>query len=91
MDGKAGSMGSVKTAISLDEELFQQMEAMAKELEVSRSHLFVLAARDFLERHRSRGLLEAINDAYDDAPSEEERQLQTEMRKRHCDEVKDTW
>jgi hypothetical protein len=56
---------------------------MAKELEVSRSRLFVLAARDFLERHKNRALLEAINDAYDDMPSEEERELQTEMQTRH--------
>lgn len=84
-------MGSVKTAISLDEELFQQMEAIAKELEVSRSHLFVMAARDFLERHRNKALLEAINDAYDDMPSEEEGHLQSEMRKRHYHAVKETW
>lgn len=84
-------MGSVKTAISVDEELFQQMDAMAKELDVSRSHLFVLAARDFLERHRSRALLEAINNAYDDMPSEEEEQLHAEMCKRHYHAVKETW
>jgi len=84
-------MGSVKTAISLDEDLFQQMEAMAKEMDVSRSRLFVLAARDFLKRHRNRALLESINDAYDDMPSEEEMELQSRMRNRHCESVKETW
>jgi metal-responsive CopG/Arc/MetJ family transcriptional regulator len=84
-------MASVKTAISVDEELFQQMEAMAKELDVSRSHLFVLAARDFLERRKSKALLDAINDAYSDMPSEEERELHTEMRRRHFEAVKETW
>jgi metal-responsive CopG/Arc/MetJ family transcriptional regulator len=84
-------MGSVKTAISLDEELFQQIEAVAKEMDVSRSHLFVLAARDFLERHRNRALLEAINNAYDDMPSEEETELHAKMRNRHYEAVKETW
>lgn len=84
-------MASVKTAISVDEELFQQMEAMAKELDVSRSHLFVLAARDFLERRKSKALLDAINDAYGDIPSEEERELHTAMRRRHFEVVKETW
>ncbi|MFO7598869.1 MAG: CopG family transcriptional regulator [Candidatus Desulfacyla sp.] len=84
-------MATVKTAISIDEALFQQMEAMAKELDVSRSRLFVLAARDFLGRHRNKALLEAINDAYDDMPSEEENQLHVEMHNRHCEAVKETW
>ena len=83
-------MGSVKTAISLEESLFQQTEAVAKEMDVSRSRLLVLAARDFLERHRNKALLEAMNDAYDDMPSGEEMLLQR-MRNRHYDSVKETW
>jgi len=81
----------VKTAISLDEELFRQMAAMAKEMDISRSHLFVLAARDFLERRKNQDLLEAINDAYDDMPSEEEKELRSRMRHRHYETVKETW
>jgi hypothetical protein len=34
---------TVKTAISIDKGLFEQAEAIAKELAISRSHLFTLA------------------------------------------------
>lgn len=84
-------MGSIKTAISLEKRLFEQIEALAKEMQVSRSRLFVLAAQEFLERHKNRKLLEAINDAYDDMPTAEEDELLVEMRDRHADVVKEQW
>ena len=84
-------MGSIKTAISLDEPLFEQVEALAKEMHVSRSRLFVLAAQEFLERHKSRKLLEAINNAYKDMPTAEEDKLLAEMRNRHAEQVDEQW
>ena len=84
-------MGSIKTAISLNEPLFEQVEALAKEMNVSRSRLFVLAAQEFLERHKSRKLLEAINDAYKDMPTAEEDKLLAEMRNRHAKQVDEQW
>ena len=84
-------MGSIKTAISLNRTLFQEIEALAKEMNVSRSRLFVLAAQDFLERYKSKKLFEAINDAYDDMPTSEETELLTEMRNRHSEAVKEQW
>jgi len=84
-------MSSIKTAISMDKELFQQVDELAKELEVSRSYFFVLAARDFLKRHRSKQLLAAIDDAYDDTPTEEEHELLDEMRDKHYKTVVGQW
>jgi len=42
----------MKTAISLPDELFEEIDARAKALEVSRSALLARAAREFLARHR---------------------------------------
>jgi len=84
-------MGSIKTAISLEKPLFEQIEALAKEMEISRSRLFGMAAKDFLERYKNRKLLEAINDAYCDMPSDEESELFAEMLDRHSDMVKEQW
>lgn len=84
-------MGSIKTAISLEQTLFEEIEALAKEMEISRSRLFVMAAQDFLERQKNRKLLEAINDAYCHMPSDEESELSAEMRNRHSDMVKEQW
>ena len=84
-------MGSIKTAISLEKPLFEQIEALAKEMKVSRSRLFVLAAQEFLDRHENQKLLEAINHAYDDIPTDEEDELLAEMRNRQAEVVKDQW
>ena len=51
----------------------------------------MLAARDFLKRHRSKQLLAAINDAYDDTPTEEEHELLDEMRDKHYKTVVGQW
>lgn len=84
-------MGNIKTAISLNKPLFEQIEALAREMHVSRSRLFVLAAQEFLERHKNRKLLQAINDAYDDMPTAEEDELLAKMRDRHSEVVNERW
>ena len=65
-------MAIVKTAISLDQELYAQVEELAASLKVSRSRVFALAAQDYLRRQENKQLLEQINAAYDDAPDPEE-------------------
>lgn len=42
----------MKTAISLPDPLFDEIEACARTLKMSRSSLLAAAARDFLGRHR---------------------------------------
>ena len=41
-------MANIKTAISLQESLFAQAEDLARDLNVSRSRLFVLALENFI-------------------------------------------
>ena len=84
-------MANIKTAISLERTLFGEVEALADEMEISRSHLFTLAAREFIHRHKSRKLLDALNSAYDDLPDTTEKALQTQMRSKHRELVKDQW
>jgi len=55
---------SVKTAISLRRELFEQAETLAKELHVPRSRLFAVALENFMRRRRNRRLLDDINAAH---------------------------
>ena len=73
-------MASIKTAISLQGSLLEQVDALARELDVSRSRLFVLAAEEFIQRHKNQKLLEAINAAYDDSPDEDEQAVLQKMR-----------
>ncbi len=65
-------MSSVKTAISVTPELFEQAEALAKEMKVSRSRLFGLALEEFIRRRENQRLLEDLTAAYAEGPDEEE-------------------
>ncbi len=84
-------MANIKTAISVEKPLFDEVDALAHEMEVSRSHLFALAVREFIQRHKSRKVLEAVNAAHDDVPDPAEDSLQTRMRNKHRELVKDQW
>lgn len=57
-------MAAVKTAISMDEELFKQVEATAEEMNVSRSRVVVLALRDYLKRREAQRITEQLNAVY---------------------------
>ncbi len=84
-------MAQVKTAVSIDEDLFADAEAAARDLHLSRSRLFALALHEFLERRASRDMLDRLN-AVHDAPldAEDERMLQG-MRARRRRIVDDQW
>ena len=84
-------MANIKTAISIERPLFEQVDALAHELKISRSRLFGLAAREFIKRYRNHKLLDAINKAYDDLPDSEEETFLQQMRFRHFELVKDQW
>ena len=84
-------MTSVKTAISLREPLFEQVETVARDLQISRSRLFALAVEDFIQRYQNQKLLESINKAYDDLPDPEEMARQREARTQHRRLVEREW
>jgi len=84
-------MEHVKTAISLDKTLFEQVEALAHEMHISRSRLFVLAVEEFIRRHESQRLLERINAAYADAPDAAEQALHRRIRRQHRHVVEGEW
>jgi metal-responsive CopG/Arc/MetJ family transcriptional regulator len=84
-------MANVKTAISLQKSLFEQVESLANELQISRSRLFVLAVEEFIQRHKNQKLLEEINAAYDDLPDPEEQALRQKMRQKHRQLVDGQW
>ena len=82
---------TVKTAISLDRELFERAEALAGTLELTRSGLVALALGDFLRRHESRRLLDRLNDVYGEPEDESERASRKGMRDLQRRLVKAEW
>lgn len=76
-------MPTVKTAISLQDSLFEQVEDLARDLHVSRSQLVALALEEFVRRHQNRQLLDALDQVYDDAPDPDDPARSPARRQQH--------
>jgi metal-responsive CopG/Arc/MetJ family transcriptional regulator len=74
----------MKTAISVPDELFKEIEKVAKESHYSRSEVFVLAVREYLEKRRSKRLLAELNEAYASAEAPEEYKVRSKSKKRYA-------
>ena len=83
-------MANVKTAISLQQSLFERVKELARDLDVPRSRIFVLALEEFIHGHENRNLLKRINEAYDNSPESERKRLR-QMRRSHRRIVKGEW
>jgi metal-responsive CopG/Arc/MetJ family transcriptional regulator len=84
-------MSNIKTAISIEEPLFEEVDALAEELKVSRSSLFTMAVREFIKQRKNRKLLEAINDAYIDSTDSVENSVNETMKSKHRQVVEEQW
>lgn len=84
-------MKAIKTAISIEKDLFDQAEKMAQSMKVSRSKLFVIALQDFIAHQKNRDLLAQINAAYADEPDAAEQTLRRKTRRQHRRMVEGEW
>jgi len=83
---------TVKTAISLDQMLFEEAETLAATLKVSRSQLYGLALRDFLRRQSNRAQLAQLNRVYGkELPAVASPSLAEVHRRSHRRLVEGTW
>ena len=73
-------MARMKTAISIEESIFKEVKKLAAEMNKSRSELISIALSEFIEKQKSRKLLEEINVAYDDMSDESEIKYQQAMK-----------
>ncbi len=76
-------MPGVKTAISVEKNLFNQVNQLASDLHVSRSKLFTLAVKDYLKKQENKMLLAQLNAVYSDSPNEEEKTISKAMHGKH--------
>lgn len=63
-------LASMKTAISIPDPVFEEAEALANRLGMSRSELYAKAVKSYLGEHRREGITEALDRVYADEPSE---------------------
>ena len=54
----------MKTTVSIPDEIFQQAEATAERLRISRSKLYATAISEYLKRHRAESVTERLNQFY---------------------------
>ena len=78
-----GYTNLMKTAISVPDEMFKEIEKVAKERRSSRSEVFVIAVKEYLEKRKSGKLLDAINEASVAAETAEEYKVRQKSKKRY--------
>ena len=84
-------MSLVKTAISLNEDLFKKANKLSAEMEISRSRLFQFAIESYIRQYENKQILDRLNKIYSGEPTPEEEKLQKSMKDYHKRMVKDKW
>jgi metal-responsive CopG/Arc/MetJ family transcriptional regulator len=59
----------MKTAISIPDELFKEVDNLTKRLGMSRSELYATAVSEYLRDHRNDAVTERLNEIYRKEPS----------------------
>ena len=81
----------MKTAVSIDDGLLREADEMARQLGVSRSRLFALAVRDFLQQRRQQNILRQLNEVYAGGLKPTEKRLLNRIKVKVRRTVKDRW
>lgn len=84
-------MQAIKTAISIDKNLFDQADNIARTMKVSRSKLFVIALQEYIEHQKNKEMLAQINAAYSDELDTTEQTLRRKSRQQHRRIVGGEW
>jgi metal-responsive CopG/Arc/MetJ family transcriptional regulator len=82
---------NMKTAISIDEGLLQEADQAARLMGLSRSRLFAVAVRDFLERQRQEKMLLQLNEVYANQPEPAEKRLLKGIKAKVRRTLKESW
>lgn len=82
-------MPNIKTAISINKALFNEVDLLAKKLNVSRSSIFSKAVHEYIQNHNNKEVLEQINKFCDEQPNEDS--YMTKMKEKHIKIIADKW
>ncbi len=84
-------MGTVKTAISIDSELFDKINTLADEIKLSRSQIFSQAVKYFIDRKNNLELVRRINQAYSDTINEDEMERLEHSKQKYAEIIEEEW
>jgi metal-responsive CopG/Arc/MetJ family transcriptional regulator len=71
----------MKTAISIPDHIFEEVNKLAQENKTSRSRIFCAAVEEYLKKMKAHKLLEALNSVYADEVTPEEKLLRAKTIK----------
>jgi predicted transcriptional regulator len=77
----------MKTAISIPDEIFKQVEKFSREHQYSRSEVFAMAVKEFLEKLKSKEILDALNEVYSEPNSSEETTLREKGKRYYIKKI----
>lgn len=84
-------MAKVKTAISIQESLFNEVDVLAHQLHIPRSQLFAEAVSEFIQKRHNRQIFKEINRAYGDVPDSREKKWQKQSKAGYRKFVEGEW
>jgi predicted transcriptional regulator len=85
-------MANIRRSVALPESLLSQVDHLAHELNVPRSHVFVLALERFVSNEEDQRLFDQINEAYRDEPqSALEQSRLGQIRRQHRRMAESEW
>ena len=84
-------MAVVKTAISIDESLFDKISKLSNEIKLSRSQIFSQAVRYFIDRKNNLELVRKINQTYSDVLDEDEIKLLEKSKIKYKEILEEEW
>ena len=76
-------MAHIKTAISIDENVFKDVQRVTHMIHISRSRLFEIAVRDWLKKQQQKLLIQQINSAVEQDTFDEQDHRQMELMRDH--------
>jgi antitoxin MazE6 len=82
---------TMKTAISIDDNLLHEADAAARQMGLSRSRLFALAVADFMQRQRQEQMLLRLNEVYANGLEPAEKRLLKGIKAKVRRTLKDRW
>lgn len=82
-------MSFMKTAISIDEDLFRKAEKLSTKLRVSRSQLFAQALEYLIDRSETLEVIQRLNEVYGQKQPDDD--VVTAASKRKMRKVVDKW
>jgi metal-responsive CopG/Arc/MetJ family transcriptional regulator len=77
----------MKTAISIPDEIFKEVEKFSREHQYSRSEVFAMAVKEFLEKLKSKEILDALNETYSEPESPEEITLREKSKRYYTKKI----